>query len=329
MDKSEYNKLSQQSSSNQMQSPSSYDGSKSFSNLSTPPPTAITTPSEESSSSPRLITSSDNSTNSRDNQQQVAIIVAATKKDSFLAAPPMKSRRVRSNSPSVFSSSGTENGSKMVKSKSSQMGEKTNTTNNNVDSNLLSPNQVQTAKSSSKSIESTNSTTFSAGFLPSPDAQTPSNQSSMIGFNNMIQSSSNAVKSVSSNQLTQPSNLTPISSSNLQLPSGSSFCAVALATATIGSSILLTQEQQEILREQINQFKRATPSYTERASFKGNFLSFAQAAAKKLTTSSSLLPVILITYHYIIFYLLYYAYFLSNPKGENHSKHGGRIIIRR
>jgi hypothetical protein len=328
MDKSEYNKLSQQSSSNQMQSPSSYDGSKSFSNLSTPPPTAITTPSEESSSSPRLITSSDNSTNSRDNQQ-VAIIVAATKKDSFLAAPPMKSRRVRSNSPSVFSSSGTENGSKMVKSKSSQMGEKTNTTNNNVDSNLLSPNQVQTAKSSSKSIESTNSTTFSAGFLPSPDAQTPSNQSSMIGFNNMIQSSSNAVKSVSSNQLTQPSNLTPISSSNLQLPSGSSFCAVALATATIGSSILLTQEQQEILREQINQFKRATPSYTERASFKGNFLSFAQAAAKKLTTSSSLLPVILITYHYIIFYLLYYAYFLSNPKGENHSKHGGRIIIRR
>lgn len=131
--------------------------------------------------------------------------------------------------------------------------------------NLLSPNQAN-SKASSKSIESSNSTTFSAGFLPSPDVHTPSNQSSMIGFNQHV------------------------TTATVTGGSSSSFCAVALATATIGSSILLTQEQQELLKQQITYLRR--PSYADRPSFKGNFLSaFAHAAAKKLTTSSSLIPV--------------------------------------
>lgn len=186
-----------------------------------------------------------------------------TVKKEYLAAPPTsKSRRVRSNSPSYF------NPKSIIKSKSNM----DNNANNH--NQLLSPHSAK-LESSTKSIESTNST-FSAGFLPSPDVQTPSNQSSMIGFN-----------SNNNNNKTSPSHGGRLANSSGSLGIGT----VALVAATIGSSIMLTQEQQELLQQHIEQQKKP-PAYSERASFKSNFLSaFAQAAAKKLTTSSSLMPV--------------------------------------
>jgi hypothetical protein len=186
-----------------------------------------------------------------------------TVKKEYLAAPPTsKSRRVRSNSPSYF------NPKSIIKSKSNM--------DNNNHNQLLSPHSAK-LESSTKSIESTNST-FSAGFLPSPDVQTPSNQSSMIGFNSNNNNTDNK---------TSPSHGGRLANSSGSLGIGT----VALVAATIGSSIMLTQEQQELLQQHIEQQKKP-PAYAERASFKSNFLSaFAQAAAKKLTTSSSLMPV--------------------------------------
>lgn len=288
MDKSDYSL--QPTHANQ--SPHSLGVSKSFSHMAYSP-TSPTSPTPISDESPRIHLSaaagfSSSSTSDQQQQQQsqqqeptsptspkIAVTSSSsTKKDTYLAAPPSKTRRVRSTSPSNFN-----NPKAMVKSKSN-MDQARKEGSSGGAHNLLSPNQPN-SKASTKSIESTNSTTFSGGFLPSPDVQTPSNQSSMIGFNHQ------ALMAKASGGDGERS----AGGGGGGGGSSTSFCAMALATATIGTSILLTQEQQELLRQQITHLRR--PSYTERPSFKGNFLSaFAHAAAKKLTTSSSLMPVI-------------------------------------
>jgi hypothetical protein len=89
-------------------------------------------------------------------------------------------------------------------------------------------------KGSIKSSDSTNST-FSAGFLPSPDMNTPSATSSLIGFAGNV----TAVLVSSSQQAAGIGTGTGLGGVGDESNKSASFGLIALAAASIGSSILL------------------------------------------------------------------------------------------
>lgn len=202
-------------------------------------------------------------------------------KKELLQAPNL-ARRVRSNSPSYFKA--------IIKSLSNYDSAQLNDSqqdrprhHRSIQSNKSSNNNFLTIKGthqngdkcSMKSIESTNSTSFSAGFLPSPDVNTPSAQSSVVGFNGNF---SLGLKDSSGGD---------VNSVNDQLIKTHSFGVVALATATIGSSLFFNEDQQKALKQQVKEQQSRLSQ-----SFKSNLLSaFGNSSAKKLTTSSSLMPV--------------------------------------
>lgn len=191
----------------------------------------------------------------------------------YLSAP--KSRRVRSNSPSLLKSITKSKSNYGSTNKNRSTDDKSNNSHKS-HNNLLTINHAHSDRGSMRSSESTNST-FSAGFLPSPDMNSPSATSSMTTFG------------TSANQ------------------NNASFGVVAMVAAAIGSSLFLTDEQHEkLIAQQQSSFKDQKKQFPNRlsSSVKNNFFSnlassitnsnmanTASNSLKKLKTSASLMPV--------------------------------------
>jgi hypothetical protein len=174
----------------------------------------------------------------------------------LLSAP--KARRVRSNSPSVskikFESPSSQNsqisvnenegllnssllkphGHKYNQNKRMKSSDNTHKSHNHL--LTISKNSRLSDKSSMKSSESTNST-FSAGFLPSPEMNSPSAISLLACSGNNMNNSANDGSS---------------KGENLDKPCVTN---IALAAAKIGSSLFLTDEQQKELNDKLNEQK--------------------------------------------------------------------------
>lgn len=178
-----------------------------------------------------------------------------TNKSEYLKAP--KSRRVRSNSPSYFKSiikSKSNYDSMPVSDKNGSSLTSSNPSSHKSYNHLLTINRAQD-KEMMKSSESTNST-FSAGFLPSPDMHTPSAPSSIIGFDSP--------------------------GYNRSIKKTYPFSTVALATATISSSLVMSKEQQEKLK---NQFKEQLVNLESKSGI------LSKLTQRKITASTSLTPI--------------------------------------
>jgi hypothetical protein len=167
----------------------------------------------------------------------------------LLSAP--KARRVRSNSPAVskikFESPSGQNSQISVNEMSEGLlkphGHKYNKRMKSNDNTHKSHNHLLTIgknsrlsdKSSMKSSESTNST-FSAGFLPSPEMNSPSAISLLTSSGNNMSNNDGSSKG-----------------EHLDKPCVTS---IVLAAAKIGSSIFLSDEQQKELNDKLNEQKK-------------------------------------------------------------------------